>query len=105
MIQSSLLRYWTFQPDMEAVCAAERKAESDASSVRTAQDQTKGTRPSWRKRLFGSRRSQAEAAARRQSQQGSVNGDARHEAKEKGKVRAPPAKKIPVFLIDEAHKL
>ena len=105
MIQSSLLRYWNFQPDMEAVCAAERKTESDASSVRTAQDQTKGTRTSWRKRLFGSRRSQAEAAARRQSQQGSVNGDARHEAKEKGKARAPPAKKIPVFFIDEAHKL
>ena len=94
---------------MEAVCAAERKAESDASSVRTARDQSKGTRPSWRKRLFGGRRAQAEAAAaaaaRRPSQQGSMNGDARHEAKEKGKPRAPPAKKIPVFFIDEAHKL
>ena len=89
---------------MEAVCAAERKAESDSSSVRTAKDQTQGTSPSWRKRLFGGRRSQAEASARRQSQQGSVNGDAR-QVKEKGKVRAPPAKKIPIFFIDEAHKL
>ncbi|TFY56400.1 hypothetical protein EVJ58_g7667 [Rhodofomes roseus] len=94
-----------FQPDMEAVCAAERKAESDASSVRTVNDQTKDTRPSWRKRLFGGRRSKAEATARKQSQQGSMNGDARHGAKENGKARAPPVKKIPVFFIDEAHKL
>ncbi|KAH9916916.1 uncharacterized protein B0H18DRAFT_938883 [Fomitopsis serialis] len=105
LFQSSLLRYWNFQPDMEAVCAAERKTESDTSSVRTAKEPTKGTRPSWRKRLFGSRRAQAEGAARRQSQQGSMNGDARHEAKEKGKERAPPVKKVPVFFIDEAHKL
>ncbi|KZT63491.1 hypothetical protein DAEQUDRAFT_680297 [Daedalea quercina L-15889] len=79
LFQSSLLRYWNFQPDMEAVCAAERKTNSDSSS--------------------------AEVNARRQSQPSSMNGDARHEAKEKDKVRAPPTKKIPVFFIDEAHKL
>lgn len=35
-----------------------------------------------------------------------MNGDARHhEGKGKEKERLPPVKKIPVFFIDEAHKL
>ena len=49
--------------------------------------------------MFSMRRKQAEKAARE-------NGEARHEkgGKDKEKVEAPP-KKIPVFFIDEAHKL
>ena len=49
--------------------------------------------------MFSSRRKQSE----KQAQQ---NGDATHnEGKGAEKAPQPPAKKIPVFFIDEAHKL
>ena len=56
-------------------------------------------RPSWTKRMFSMRRKQAEKAGRE-------NGEARlkENGKDKEKVDAP-TKKIPVFFIDEAHKL
>ncbi|TFK87298.1 hypothetical protein K466DRAFT_491135 [Polyporus arcularius HHB13444] len=98
LFQSSLLRYWNFQPSPEVL--AESRAKQDPES-RTAKDSKKESqgRPSWRVRIFSSRQKQAEKKTRE-------NGDAReNRGKDKEKQPEPPAKKIPVFFIDEAHKL
>ncbi|KAH9848678.1 hypothetical protein C2E23DRAFT_843130 [Lenzites betulinus] len=103
LFQSSLLRYWNFQPSPESL--AEKAASKDAqSSSKSSKEQ--GPRPSWRVRMFSRKRSAAPQE----------NGDARRGAQDKGKNKEkekeekekkpePPTKKIPVFLIDEAHKL
>ncbi|CCL99349.1 uncharacterized protein FIBRA_01367 [Fibroporia radiculosa] len=86
-----------------------RKPSTDSdylsNSTRVQNGQQKNTRAPWHARIFGSisRRSRADKKAREQQIQ--MNGEARHEEKGKGKEWKVPAKKIPVFLIDEAHKL
>ncbi|EJF61846.1 hypothetical protein DICSQDRAFT_59695 [Dichomitus squalens LYAD-421 SS1] len=95
LFQSSLLRYWNFLPSQEAL-KAKKDAESNSGKENKKQQQD---RPSWTKRMFSVRRKQAEKAGRE-------NGEARQKegGKDKEKLEAPP-KKIPVFFIDEAHKL
>ena len=76
------------------------KREPESGSSKDKKDQKKpGDRPSWPKRMFSLRRKQTERAGRE-------NGEARQKesGKDKEKADAPP-KKIPVFFIDEAHKL
>ncbi|KAI0822418.1 hypothetical protein BC628DRAFT_1316714 [Trametes gibbosa] len=96
LFQSSLLRYWNFQPSSESL--SEKAASKDSqSSSRGSKEQ--GQRPSWRARMFSRKR---HAGPTRE------NGDPRQDkGKEKEKEGKPerPTKKIPVFLIDEAHKL
>ncbi|KAI0767247.1 hypothetical protein C8Q74DRAFT_1370068 [Fomes fomentarius] len=96
LFQSSLLRYWNYQPSPEALAKAKRDSE-ERDGTRKEQ---KESRPSWRARMFSSRRKQAEKATRE-------NGDAHGHGKEKEKEKKweLPVKKIPVFFIDEAHKL
>ncbi|KAI0753286.1 hypothetical protein C8Q80DRAFT_1097732 [Daedaleopsis nitida] len=96
LFQSSLLRYWNFQPSPEAVAKGQQECEPRASK------EQKESRPSWRTRMFSMRRKQAEKATR-------ANGDARDSGHDRGKEKEKklelPPKKIPVFFIDEAHKL
>ncbi|KAI0634090.1 hypothetical protein C8Q77DRAFT_1055652 [Trametes polyzona] len=108
LFQSSLLRYWNFQPSPESI--AEKAASKDAQSTSSKTPKEKEQRPSWRARMF---------TRKRQAAQAHENGDARPAAgdkakgkqrekekeKEKEKKPEPPTKKIPVFFIDEAHKL
>ena len=84
-------------PSQDALKA--RKDSESSSGGKEKKRPQQEDRPSWTKRMFSMRRKQAEKAARE-------NGEARHEkgGKDKEKVEAPP-KKIPVFFIDEAHKL
>ncbi|KZT00177.1 uncharacterized protein LAESUDRAFT_739719 [Laetiporus sulphureus 93-53] len=104
LFQSSLLRYWNFQPNMSEVSSiSRRKSVSHTESMtELASQQSKASRASWRMRLFGSmsRRKRAEKARR-----DSISADAMAEEKGKAKDHAPPMKKIPVFFMDEAHKL
>ncbi|KAI1792392.1 hypothetical protein LXA43DRAFT_887601 [Ganoderma leucocontextum] len=97
LFQSSLLRYWNFQPSPDVLKA---KRESESGSCKDKKDKKKeDDRPSWPKRMFSIRRKQAEKAGRE-------NGEARQKENSKDKEKADaPAKKIPVFFIDEAHKL
>lgn len=106
MWQSSLLRYWNFQPDLSAASSSKtplRKASTDTvTSARS--DRTRDGRVSWRMKLFGKRSRRADSKASDAGRE-TMNGDARHEPRGKEKERLPPVKKIPVFFIDEAHKL
>lgn len=106
LFQSSLLRYWNFQPDLSAASSSKtplRKASTDTvTSARS--DRTRDGRVSWRMKLFGKRSRRADSKASDAGRE-TMNGDARHEPRGKEKERLPPVKKIPVFFIDEAHKL
>ncbi|OBZ66940.1 hypothetical protein A0H81_13269 [Grifola frondosa] len=95
LFQSSLLRYWNFQPKPRS-----RKAsvDTDTASVSTQ----KGSKPSWRSRMFWGRRK--ETAAPKENGSVPEQGEGKEANKRNGKERAPE-KKIPVFVIDEAHKL
>ncbi|KAI0718554.1 hypothetical protein C8T65DRAFT_762698 [Cerioporus squamosus] len=96
--QSSLLRYWNFQPSPEVLAESKAKRDPESRSAKDPKKQQEG-RPSWRARMFSSRRKQADQKSRE-------NGDVReNRGKDKEKQLEPPAKKIPVFFIDEAHKL
>jgi hypothetical protein len=91
--QSSLLRYWEFQPaDDEASSNFSKRRQSSDSSVHTRVDSDSPTSPSKRKtrwwRLKG----------KEKEKQTQVK-----EPKDKEKVK--PKKKMPVLFFDEAHKL
>ncbi|KAL1939416.1 hypothetical protein VTO73DRAFT_9972 [Trametes versicolor] len=102
LFQSSLLRYWNFQPSPESY--AEKPASKDAQSTSSGSQQKNKERPSWRVRMF---------SRKKQPSTPHQNGDARPGADDRGKAKEtekekkpePPTKKIPVFFIDEAHKL
>ncbi|OCH92755.1 hypothetical protein OBBRIDRAFT_811484 [Obba rivulosa] len=109
LFQSSLLRYWNFQPTSEAVSKASSQrpsADSDAISERSTVrcQPANSARVPWRTRIFGSKQKRAEAKAMARVKAEAPKENGRAEQKEKGK-DAPPVKKIPVFFIDEAHKL
>ncbi|KAH9929010.1 uncharacterized protein BXZ73DRAFT_48308 [Epithele typhae] len=91
LFQSSLLRYWNFQPSPEALQAKRREEHEDGPNKAKGRQE----KPSWPHRMFSMRRKQAEKAARE-------NGDATQTQEKKPEA---PMKKIPVFFIDEAHKL
>ncbi|CDO74822.1 hypothetical protein BN946_scf184353.g3 [Trametes cinnabarina] len=112
--QSSLLRYWNFQPSLENLeeKASSRDAHSTSSKAQGKGKEKEG-RPSWRVRMFSRRekthsphengeakRGPGGASMRRKNNTSDNDND-----KEKEKKPEPPAKKIPVFFIDEAHKL
>ncbi|KAI0922952.1 hypothetical protein AcV5_009810 [Taiwanofungus camphoratus] len=115
LFQSSLLRYWNFRPDLSSASCSDaqnlHKASSEtiSSSNRTRVPETslKDVRVPWRMRIFGGRRKRSEAKTGSETARQNMNGDGRPDMKEKGKgkEREPPVKKIPVFFIDEAHKL
>ena len=73
--------------------------ETQSDSRKNREEGKQEAQPPWTKRMFSMCRKQAEKAARE-------NSDAHHKegGEDKEKLEAPP-KKIPVFFIDEAHKL
>ncbi|KAI0357825.1 hypothetical protein OH77DRAFT_1398212 [Trametes cingulata] len=104
--QSSLLRYWNFQPSPETL--AEKAAAKDTQSTSSkAQNKEAERRPSWRVRMFSRKRQPAPRengeAKRGPSAEDKAKGKEKEQEKEKKP--EPPVKKIPVFFIDEAHKL
>ncbi|KAI0325723.1 hypothetical protein GY45DRAFT_1260342 [Cubamyces sp. BRFM 1775] len=102
LFQSSLLRYWNFQPSPESLEKANAK-DTQSTSSKTTKKEKEG-RPSWRVRMFSGRKKQS-AAARENGEPQRGPPHAEHRGKEKEKKPEPPTKKIPVFFIDEAHKL
>ncbi|KAI0364212.1 hypothetical protein BV20DRAFT_974711 [Pilatotrama ljubarskyi] len=108
LFQSSLLRYWNFQPSPESL--AEKAATKDTQST-SSQGQKKENerRPSWRARLFSRKTQQSPRengeAKRAPSRADRGKDKEKKPEKEKEKKPEPPVKKIPVFFIDEAHKL
>ncbi|GBE83589.1 hypothetical protein SCP_0506440 [Sparassis crispa] len=106
LFQSSLLRYWNFQPDMSSP-SRKSYVDSEGADKASTQGQSKKARSSWR-RFFGRRKREEQKKPEIQSVR-PMNGDGRGEdaaeEKGKGKERIPPMKKIPVVFIDEAHKL
>ena len=97
LFQSSLLAYWNFQPSSSS---SPRKSTS-TSSGGTSSTASKSRLPS-RLKLFWNRRKKAE---REKARSDKVNGSQAGEVPVQEKERAPPVKKMPVFFIDEAHKL
>ncbi|KAI0643861.1 hypothetical protein C8Q79DRAFT_914959 [Trametes meyenii] len=94
LFQSSLLRYWNFQPSAEALAEKASQKDAQSTSSKTQTPKERDARPSWRARMFSVR---SKRSASRQ------NGDAQRGAP--GHRPEPPTKKVPVFFIDEAHKL
>ncbi|RPD53733.1 hypothetical protein L226DRAFT_469903 [Lentinus tigrinus ALCF2SS1-7] len=98
LFQSSLLRYWNFQPSADVLAASKARRDPESRSGKDAKKE-QDSKPSWRTRMFSTRRKQAEQKPRE-------NGDARQgRGKDKEKEPECPPKKTPVFFIDEAHKL
>ncbi|OSC99671.1 hypothetical protein PYCCODRAFT_1446641 [Trametes coccinea BRFM310] len=106
LFQSSLLRYWNFQPSLENLEEKASSRDAHSTSSKTQKKEREG-RPSWRVRMFSSRKKQPGPKENGEAQRGPANKDnrARNKDSEKEKKLEPPAKKIPVFFIDEAHKL
>ncbi|KAI0088232.1 hypothetical protein BDY19DRAFT_891595 [Irpex rosettiformis] len=90
LFQSSLLRYWTFQPSQSAL-----KEKSKVDKASSDQNHSALTRKPSRLGWF-KRKSNASTIALRESAE---------KPEQNGKPITPPSKKMPVFFIDEAHKL
>jgi hypothetical protein len=92
-LQSSLLRYWEFQPaDDESSSSFSKRRQSSDSSVHTRVDPDSPTSPSKRKaRWWRFKGKDKEKPTQIE------------EPKDKEKVK--PKKKMPVLFFDEAHKL
>ncbi|KDR77131.1 hypothetical protein GALMADRAFT_66299 [Galerina marginata CBS 339.88] len=113
LFQSSLLKYWEFQPKLEEKHQnkgdgnskhARRQGSSDSHASnqtrveRTSGDHGTGTKSRWGFRSWRGK------ASKRESEM--ANGDQTSPAQgEKGKEKEKPAKKMPVIFFDEAHKL
>ncbi|KAK7683758.1 hypothetical protein QCA50_013134 [Cerrena zonata] len=98
LFQSSLLKYWTFQPSLDA----KPQSREDVDSTSTKSQTQPSSRMSSRLSMFLRRHKKNEVKADK-GKRAQVNGNG--EAIEKPQERKPPVKKMPVFLIDEAHKL
>ncbi|KAI8989619.1 hypothetical protein BD414DRAFT_484704 [Trametes punicea] len=106
LFQSSLLRYWNFQPSLETL--EEKTSSRDAQSTSSKnRKKEKESRPSWRVRMFPGRKAHVAARENGEAKRGPGRAEEHGKDKdqEKEKKPTPPAKKIPVFFIDEAHKL
>ncbi|KAF7792207.1 hypothetical protein EIP86_003240 [Pleurotus ostreatoroseus] len=97
LFQSSLLRYWNFVPS--------NPTHKDADKESTSSDRTRvqTEHKSSRMRVFSIFRSKRHA--KQPSSQGSVATARESRPDNNGKPFEPPKKKMPVFFIDEAHKL
>ncbi|KAI9056297.1 hypothetical protein FKP32DRAFT_1599023 [Trametes sanguinea] len=106
LFQSSLLRYWNFQPTLENLEEKASSRDAHSTSSKTQKKEKEG-RPSWRVRMFSGRKKQSVPKENGEARRGPAkkDSDASNRDKEKEKKSEPPAKKIPVFFIDEAHKL
>ncbi|KAI0672428.1 hypothetical protein C8Q78DRAFT_1126375 [Trametes maxima] len=114
LFQSSLLRYWNFQPSPEALAEKASQKDTQSTSSKT-QTKEREARPSWRARMFSVRKKQSASRQNGEAQRGAPShadkgkGREREREKERDKEKEkrpePPTKKIPVFFIDEAHKL
>ncbi|KAH9942044.1 hypothetical protein B0H21DRAFT_751367 [Amylocystis lapponica] len=110
LFQSSLLRYWNFQPSSSGHSrkpSTSTTADTDNASQRTSafDAPSKNGKKTWRMRFFGGRKKPAEKRNSSQTKRETMNGDGHGPESEKGKEPGLPPKKIPVFFIDEAHKL
>ncbi|CAL1709617.1 unnamed protein product [Somion occarium] len=105
LFQSSLLKYWNFQPSLDAKPSSqESKTSGDAGSTRSqtpAPKQPSGGLSS-RLAMFLRRRKKAEVKVDEKKREQETNGNGEAQRPEE---RPPPVKKMPVFFIDEAHKL
>lgn len=104
MFQSSLLKYWEFEPEMEGDnSGGKSKHDRDASSERThVEAHAQPPKSHFRWPSFGKRRRQNGGAAlgiRSQDPNTEQKEDSEKPKKEK------PIKKMPVIFFDEAHKL
>lgn len=102
--QSSLLKYWEFEPEMEGDnSGGKSKHDRDASSERThVEAHAQPPKSHFRWPSFGKRRRQNGGAAlgiRSQDPNTEQKEDSEKPKKEK------PIKKMPVIFFDEAHKL
>ncbi|KAJ3482419.1 hypothetical protein NLI96_g6990 [Meripilus lineatus] len=102
LFQSSLLRYWKFQPFSEP--------SSRPSSVGSANgDATPESPPRPEKKISRMRSFWTRKKSKKPSQSSGAphegNGNALHGVSEKAPERPIPQKKVPIFFIDEAHKL
>ncbi|KAH8101751.1 hypothetical protein BXZ70DRAFT_931783 [Cristinia sonorae] len=91
LFQSSLLYYWNFQPPLSSTSKSNATTGGDTTSA-----QSKARQPSRMKLFWGRRKKAEKKAAQAEENEGG-------EGKDQEKV--PPVKKMPVFFIDEAHKL
>ncbi|KAF9485627.1 hypothetical protein BDN70DRAFT_870925 [Pholiota conissans] len=116
LFQSSLLKYWEFQPDLPdsesdtSVSGSHRRREASTDTQNSNKtrveraSQDSGTKSRWGFKSWGKKRgNQNGTATARSSQQ--ANSDTMAAENEKKKEKEKPAKKMPVIFFDEAHKL
>ncbi len=96
--QSSLLRYWNFVPADPAL------KESDKESTSSDRTRVQAEHKTSRMRVFSIFRSK-KRHAKQTSGQDSLATARESRSENIGKAFEPPKKKMPVFFIDEAHKL
>ncbi|THG99272.1 hypothetical protein EW026_g3059 [Hermanssonia centrifuga] len=94
LFQSSLLKYWNFVPKL----SQSKESDIDTSSERT---RVQAERKTARMRMFWLPKKRLDKAA---EQKCNPRGAAEKPSAD-GKPTTPPTKKMPVFFIDEAHKL
>ncbi|KAI0080424.1 hypothetical protein K474DRAFT_1657845 [Panus rudis PR-1116 ss-1] len=116
LFQSSLLKYWNFQPALDTTENRSSKASSENTAHpperRQSQQPQTSQQPSGRSAsrllMFWRKRKRNEIRAEKENGEAN-NGPARQsgegDGQEKPAERRPPVKKMPIFFIDEAHKL
>ncbi|KAI0795527.1 hypothetical protein C8Q75DRAFT_712191 [Abortiporus biennis] len=104
LFQSSLLKYWNFQPALSDTSSTTSEKQGGGNVGKEGNRSQSDVKTPSRLRLFWSKRRKAEKQA---SQETMTNDNHNHNGEEQGKQEtvSQPTKKMPVFFIDEAHKL